>query len=361
MNAERLLELADLLSSANSTYNMQGLLDDLRNQFDQLASNPGHPDFQRGAATALQSLSDAMIAFEGGLTPARLESLQEMGATPYFTSSLPLGIQSLMSTSGVVPSVVRDRTVELQEQRAEYIHHIDEVRRGLRAVGITVEITTPGVEAGFLIPRILFGNTLDGLGKEFEQITKIIAVFSELATGYVEPVEVRQISTTDPLVIVGLATPVAIAFAKGIDWVLETTKKILELKKLYDQNKSAKVPDSILDGLKEHIQKSVSEALEEHGKKLVDTYPVDDDARKNELNNHIKWAMEQLFAKVERGMTVELRLLPPPPGEEIDEQGAAEQAQTFADLAAISGRLDFPKILGEPLLALGKPDGRDEA
>lgn len=355
MNTERLLQLADLLVQANTAHNIQGVLDDLRNQLDQLAANPGQPAYHTSVFNALNALTDNVRAFEEKLTPADLEAIGEMSALPYFSSSLPLGIQSLMASAGVVPGVVRDRVVQLQAERVEFLSRLEELRRSLRALGVAGLPQPPGVEAGFHIPRALFNNTLDGLGKEFEQITKIIAVFAELATGSVEPLEVRQISTTDPLVIVGLVTPAAIAFSKAVDWVLETINKVLELKELYNKNKSAGVPDVVLEGMKGHIADTVEKALADHGKALVESYPIEDQARKNELDNHVSWAMSQLFAKVEQGMTVELRLLPPPPTEGETPQDAEVRAQTYADLAAIAKRLDFPKLSGEPLLALNGP------
>jgi hypothetical protein len=335
---------------------MNGELESIYNYSEQLTSNPGHPDIQRNLYQHIQNLISATKTFENIINPAQAQALEDIGATPYFGSNLPLGIESLMASSGVVPSVVRDRVVELRNERLAYLASLEQTRQGLRNLNVAGDGRSFGIEAGFLIPRALFSNSLGGLGKEFEQIEKIIGVFSEISTGSIEKVELRQVSTTDPLVIVALATPVAIAFSKGVDWVLESLKKVIELKGLYDQSKAMNFPDSLTEGMKVHINESISLSLKEYKDSIMDNVQTVDEGRKNELDNHLKWALEQLFSKVERGMTVEIRLLPPPIDEEKTDEERNAQAQAFADLKEIAKRLEFPKLSGEPLLALERYD-----
>lgn len=261
-----------------------------------------------------------------------------------------------MASSGVVPGVVRDRVAELRNERLAYLTSLEQTRQGLRNLNVAGDIRSSGVEAGFLLPRALFSNSLGGLGKEFGQIENIIGVFSELSTGSIDKVELRQLSTTDPLVIVALATPVAIAFSKCIDWVLDTLKKVIELKKLYDESKNMNLPDHITEGMKLHINATIEENLKQYRESVINSNVHADEGRKNELDNKLKWAMGQLFSKIERGMTVEIRLLPPPIDEGDTEEERSAQAQAFADLDAIAKRLDFPKLSGEPLLALERHD-----
>lgn len=360
MNTERLLQLAQTMLRAERDYGLQGLVDNLRSHLDVLASNPGDQGAQGATADILNTLSRAMGLFEATLTPAQTEALVELGAQPFYSSALPGGIRAHLAESAIVASTVRDRVAQLQGERAEYLQRIDELRRGLQAVGVSELPMAPGVEAGFLIPRALFSNTLDGFGNELEQIAKIVAVFSELATGSVEPLELRQISTTDPLVIVALATPVALAFGKAVDWLLETVRKVLELKNLYEQSKKSEFPDSLLEQIKDHINSTVKSQIDARAGELASTYVGAAEGRANELENHLKFALSQMFAKIERGMTVELRLIPPPLADGEADADAAAHIADYEALDQISKRLEFPKLSGEPLLKLDDKTNSDD-
>lgn len=45
VNTERLKELADRLLEANGSKNIQGLLEQLRAELENLSGDPGNPDF----------------------------------------------------------------------------------------------------------------------------------------------------------------------------------------------------------------------------------------------------------------------------------------------------------------------------
>jgi hypothetical protein len=71
------------------------------------------------------------------------------------------------------------------------------------------------------------------------------------------------------------------------------------------------------------------------------------------------------MAHVERGMIIEVRFVPPPPGVAVrdgqpDAEGAGKEA-AFQKLQAISQQLSFPKIEGHPILKIPAPPAPDAA
>lgn len=68
--------------------------------------------------------------------------------------------------------------------------------------------------------------------------------------------------------------------------------------------------------------------------------------RKNELESAFNIYLRQLLERIERSMTIEIRLLKAPEGSE----DATEEEKV--EFASISETLSFPKPSGDPVLAL---------
>jgi hypothetical protein len=353
MNAERLLDLAQFLVKQESRFGFQSRLEELHQALEQLTSNPGNADVQQQAYKALETMDDVFKRVGNDLTPARVQSISDIGAWPYFSKNLPDGIRALLSENSVMPAAVRDRVADLGTERQKFLQRLQEVITSLRYFGIKSEWPHPGSgDVGFLIPREMFQNNLLGLAKEFGELNRIIATFSELATGEVEEVEVHEISTTDPVIFLGVGVATLTMIGHATTWALDTWKKLLEIRALHDQAKAAKMPQAILDGIKNQIDETVQRRIEEHAEKVA---PVTaDEGRQHELNTQLQWTLRQILAKVERGMTVEIRFLPPSrnPDTPDEEKVTAAQDAAFQELQEIAQQLEFPALQGEPLLAL---------
>jgi hypothetical protein len=78
---------------------------------------------------------------------------------------------------------------------------------------------------------------------------------------------------------------------------------------------------------------------------------ADKNGRKYEQREDIKWALESILARVERGMTVEIRLIPPTPTA-AHEGEAPSVPKEFQELQELVPKLTFPRIEGAPVLRL---------
>jgi hypothetical protein len=72
----------------------------------------------------------------------------------------------------------------------------------------------------------------------------------------------------------------------------------------------------------------------------------------------MRWALDSILARIERGMVVEIRFLPPPaePDVTAGTPEARERAKTYAELKTISHQLEFHIPPGEPVLQLPPAD-----
>jgi hypothetical protein len=197
----------------------------------------------------------------------------------------------------------------------------------------------------------MFKNHLENLISELGTINRIIRIFSEIATGKPEPVEVDEISTSNPIFFFGLDPATIAMIGASVSWVLATWKQVEDIRKV--RAETAKLnpftPDEIEKFFGTKIKESVKSEVEKQAEKLLETIS-DNGGRRNELRNGLEWALDSLLARVERGMTVEIRLLPPPVAAE--EGKTPEVPAAFQDLQQIVPQLLFPSAKGEPVLKL---------
>lgn len=206
---------------------------------------------------------------------------------------------------------------------------------------------------GSFLPRSLFHNDFEKLIDELEELDFILRAFSELATGSVETIEVHQISTSDPQFFFGLSPVTIAAIGTAITWALNTWKQVEDVRKVRAETRklsafSEKEVDDIFD---RKIKSIMGTSIDAETKRLLaDTGTRG--GRVYEQGEHLKRALESILARVERGMTVEIRALPPPKGPE----GNAAETAAFEEIKAMAPTLLFPKPDPNPVLPLPPPN-----
>jgi hypothetical protein len=104
------------------------------------------------------------------------------------------------------------------------------------------------------------------------------------------------------------------------------------------------------------LDKSIKDTLEAAVKaKAAELVPVRADVagRKHELQGQMEWALESILTRVERGMAVEIRFLPP---KAVATDGApTEEVQKFNELRTLAEQLQFPEAQRDPILPLPPP------
>jgi hypothetical protein len=354
MDASRLRETLDLLLHREAEVNMQGRLTDLVNSLSQLVSNPQQPQFQTSVSAALDQLRSANAAMRVGFEPSQVETLEQIGARPFFLDDLPEEIATLVQLNPMSPAVVHQRVNQIVADRQAYLTTISELRDRLQLVGVFASKLQPGdAEVGFRIPRELFDDNLDGLIGELREIRFIIRSFAEVATGAAEPIIVREISTTDPLFFFGMTASTVAMIGRATCWVLETWKQVEEIRKLRVETQRLGIAreKDLLDILDKSVTEKIEATIKARVRELV---PDESDGRPKELQTHMTLALQSMFARVERGMSIEIRFLPPSVAAET-EVTASPTSMSFATLAEIAPNLAFPPTLGTPILHLPRP------
>jgi hypothetical protein len=218
----------------------------------------------------------------------------------------------------------------------------------------------PGTaEVGFLLPRSLFNNHLSDLIRELRDVQRIIRAFSEVATGSVEEVEVRDISTSDPQFFFGLSIATTAALGAAVTWALNTWHQVEKIRKARVEVKNIDVfSESEIDSLFDSkIKEKINIAVE---KKVSELVPDDGSpGRAKEQKTDLKWALESILAHVERGVTIEVRFLPPSPREATESADPPISVEPlpaeFKALQEIQRGLVFPPVKDSPIMQLPAP------
>ena len=351
MNAEKILTYIGWLLLDEKEHKIQEALTILSQQLSNLVSAPQEPTYQKGVADSLLELQNRVSALIATYDAVQWRGVATIGAMPYFSEELVSSIKDTIGANSMTPTIAQSYVAGILAKRAEYLENIERTRAGLKALSIKPDHMEDEAEIGFQIPRLIFHNNLDGLVDELRAIRRIIRAFSELASGSPEEIHVRQISTSDPIFYFGLGALTISQIGGAVTWALERWKQVEDIRKVRSETKKLKAfsSEEISEIFDKKIKEVIDAAVSEKTSQLV--APEGATGRKAEQRTDIAWALEALFARVERGMTVEIRFLAPEV--KTKEDGTTtEEPPVFNELREINKNLIFPEIDRDPVLSL---------
>lgn len=357
MNTEQLKSLVVRILRDETQFKIQASLTDLNNALQQFVSAPQDSNSQVNVANKLTALESQIAKVVASYQPTEQKRLQEIGALEFFDNTVVGVIRKSMSENQMTPAVVQQQLEKFIQRRNTYLTNLEAISANLTALKVEEDKLSAGTaEIGFLIPRSLFNNELDGLIKELGVVRLIIRAFSELVDEESEPIEVHQISTTDPLFFFGLSTLTIGAIGKAVTWALSTWKQVEEIRKLRSEAAKNKLftEEEIEAFFSNKVRKTIDQAIETKTNELV-LLTKAEESRRQEERVALSWALNSIFARVERGMTVEIRFLPPPKVEGEQDAKAVATEAAFGEMPEISSQLLFPTPEAEPILALPPP------
>lgn len=343
----------DFLLSLEGEFKIQELLNGLSQHLNNMVGQPQNTDFQNKFSQALSELQEKCTSLRKRFEPAQVAFLDEIGASEFFLEDFSAQIIDWMQKNPLTPVVIKTNLDNIKTNRQEYINKIAQLRDSFQAIGIQASILKPGdAEIGILMPRSLFDNNFEQLIEELHELRFILRTFSELATGTAEPIEVRQISTSDPTFFFGMNAATIAMVAGVITWALNTWKQVEDIRKL--RAEAAKIKsfteqevDSIFG---KKIKKTIDDAINEKLEAILANIE-ERKGRVHELSDQLKRSLKSILARIERGLTVEVRFIPPP--KTTQEEGKPPDIPVeFKTMQEIIPQLVFPKIEGTPILQL---------
>lgn len=357
MNASRLKEIIDLMLRRESDTGLQDLLNASVTALANLASGPQEQSYQTAFAAAATKLKAAVSTLSSSFKPAEIKMLEEIGAAPYFLDDIAGRLDVWVLQNPISPAVARTQLETFVNERATYLATVRQTANGLEQLHIHPSKPPVGsAELDVLIPRDLFQNQLDQLLKELAVVNRVLRAFSEAATGSAQPVEVHEISTSDPLFSL-VIDPITTAMIAGVvTWALNTWKQVEDIRKIRAETR--KLSSFSEKEVKDIFDAKVAQTIEEAIAKKVDELVPDTGkaGREKEQRNDLTWALQSVLARIERGMTVEVRFIPPPPPPADATQEQQKVAAAFQTIAEAVPQLAFPPAEPHPIMELPPPE-----
>jgi hypothetical protein len=354
-----LRELLDAVLDAEDEFEISALFQELQRTLNDLQNNPGDPGTQTAMAEASAKLRAGLKRLESQFTPADLVQLDELGGIPYVTTAAFERISAVRVQNELTPAVIAQECAHVISERNRFFENITKIGEGFAELGIDYEPIEAGeAEIGFRLPREIFDNELKQFADELKLLDFIIRAFAEAEGVAGEAPQLRQLSTSDPLIALAIALPVIKVIGSTISWGLDQWKKVEDIRLVRAQSEALQIDNKSKKKLLEQydgmIASTLDSSIQTEAKKLAHNAQVPNE-RRAELENHFVIALQRLLALLERGMTVELRLGPPPANDqEADTVEGDEKAEisAYRAIEQLQQQLVFPKPQGAPLMEL---------
>lgn len=349
MNLNRLLELSRKLLDLEKQHELQAKLIAVRTDLDNISSNPAEPTYQASLVEHLKALRSALKAATSSFTPVEQDTVDELISGSEFSLDLNRQLKEAIDQNALTPSVARDNVQKIESTRATTIEQLKAMIDAASFFGWEES----GEESGgaiieFTVPRTLFGNQFSRLVQELDFLKKLVALIAE-ASGEEPDAELVSLSTTDPTIAVAVTYGVAIGFGKVVNWGLGVWKQVEEIRALRTQAKKVGLhsEEEMKAFFDTKIEATIDAAVKSEAKRL--TEHLANANRANEITNGLEIFLKPFLARMERGLTVDIKLLP---------HAAEDEAEAAAvtELNGLAATLVFPAPAKDPILALTSPE-----
>lgn len=353
MDISRAIRLMSHLREVDQSESVSRLLTDLRQRMDQLVSSPTDSGTQTSVVEASRKLRQAIAAAISRFSPEELSNAHELATFDLFAPEIVAKFEQTLTENPATPAVARDVVANAEAERAKVLGLMQDVisAGGDLGWGDYEEAADWEAEVGFKIPREIFSNEFDRLIGEFRFLRRFLSNVAEIEDQSLSDVKLASLSTTDPLIILGVAVVVAERIGKITKWALECWKTVEEIRKIREETRKLKSfsPDEVEAIFGDKIRAEVQASIDQKAKEIAAS--VADAGRRNELENSFAIHLKEFLGRIERGMTVEIRLLTAPVEHEADDN---QEVEDFDDVVA---SLKFPPPSPNPVLQITQQDG----
>ncbi|SFD82872.1 hypothetical protein SAMN05660831_02408 [Thiohalospira halophila DSM 15071] len=330
----------------------------LQNQINQ----PQQPNHQQQLSNHLTNLYNRL---EGspvdGFSPAWRDAMEELGVSGEFGKKLEARVRSIFERNQITPQTALEEMKDLHEDLSGTETQLSALVGGLEYFGVGEDkLEINECEVGIVIPRSYVKDNLKGFGLELIEIEKSLLVFSELATGQREPLEIRQISSSELSVFLDYIPEIGASIAIAVERIVALYKQLLEIKKLKKELVSNEVPEDKLAGIEEHAASIVSPKLDELANELMEKFGDHlDSSRRNEVATEVRHSLNKIANRIDRGFNIELRVSEQAQGEEEEETKDADSKEAARQqIRESASSIEYLDQVGEPVLFL--PENNDE-
>jgi len=324
----------------------------LQNQIKQ----PQQPNHQQQLSSHLTSLYQKLEESPvNDFSPAWCDAMDELGVSNEFGARLEARLRGIFERNQITLQTALEELKKLHEDISGTETHLAGLVDGLEYFGIGEdELSKDECEVGIVIPRTYVNDNLKTFGSELVKLEKTLLVFSELATGQREPLEIRQISSSELSIFLKYLPEIGACIAVAVERIVALYKQLLEIKKLKKELVENEVPEDKLTGIEEYAASIVSPKLDELANELMERYGEHlDPSRKNEVSIEIRHSLNKLANRIDRGFNIELRVSREDGSEDEEEnEETQDRSAAISQILESASKIEYLEQVGEPVLFL---------
>ena len=362
MNTTKLHIIAKALKKEMERVGSVSLVDQAVQSLQNQINQPQEPNHQQQLSNHLTNLYDKL---EGSpvddFSPAWRDAMEKLSVSDEFGEKLEARVRCIFERNQITSQTALEEMKELHEDLSETETQLSALVSGLEYFGVGEdELETDECEVGIIIQRVYVKDNLKAFGAELIELEKSLLVFSELATGQREPLEIRQISSSELSVFLDYIPEIGACIAIAVERIVALYKQLLEIKKLKKDLVAQEVPEDKLAGIEEHAASIVSPKLDDLANELMEKFGSHlDPSRKNEVSIEVRHSLNKIANRIDRGFNIELRVSEQAQDEEDKKtEGAQSQAAARQQILDSASSIEYLEQVGEPVLFL--PENNDE-
>ena len=370
MNAEQLHTLCTVIIDDVQETELLRHFSKFVDALNSLTNNPRDENAQRNVHDVRLRLFDSLEQLKLKRWPAGLrQTIAELGGPTFDSNEIRNTIERSLQTEAMTPATVQDRVDDIGSKITTFVGKLETLKNAFSDVGIVEQQLQPGqVELGVLIPRRHIDNRLDKFAEEVTNFDRALKSFSVVATGTREDFEITYISASDLKFHIRPSLETATLISTMVMTILTSLNEVAELRVNAERFRELGMEEEYLEQINKGIESRLLNGIEEKFPGIIDKYCAEKpEPERNENVVHLRHAVDFFAPRLERGFVVEMRVGPLPKAEDSGE-GEGEDAEHTSsveqslveELQDQAQRLKFIEPIGEPLLALNKPDWADE-
>lgn len=324
MNVEKLHALAENLLKDEETKAVD-LLKTLCQNLHNQVYEPQEPSYQQNISQILLSLRESLKnAPSNNFHNDWKDMMRSLKIDKFYGQELLTTIDEIFSENQITPPIALGKLNEISDVMSNNQLNWDNMVKAFNHFEMgTDELQSGKCEISILIPGKYLDNKMEELGKELEQLSKVVLKpFVEASGETPDGFTIRSISSSDPIIYLDAIPTVAFAIMGAVKMALWIYKDVLDIKKKRVELEYMKVGKEVLNSLDKEINKRIEEGfnkyLEEH------SGAIEEKTRGRtieELENQLKQSTFKLIKRIDEGISINVRGEEHRAEQEGDEEG----------------------------------------
>lgn len=284
-------------------------------------------------------------------------ALEELGLFDLIGDQLQQTIDDLIENNQLTPVIARDEIRRLTADLANYRTEFTKIREAFDYLKFGETKTDPGEGVlSVLMPRNHYESDLALFAEEIKALSVMAGLLSELVTGRTDSPKVKELSTTEPWILLSMLLGTVLAFLQIVEKMQNIRINSYNMKRLKAQAQEYGAGPGVEGAIQTEVDKIVKKQLAEILEWLFNTYTKAPKGRINEIRTPMEKKLAWLADCLDHGYQIDGDAGELDAESDLPEGEKQQYSVAAGQIKEISVRIKYLETPNEPVLALAKPE-----